>query len=481
MSEPRILLINPSVRPDHRARHIPVGLACIGTALRRAGYAPDVLDIDLPGLSDAEVRDALRRGAYDIVGFGAIVSAYKVIKQLAQEVRAAMPNALIVVGNTVATSIPDLLLRCVPEADLAVLGEADRTIVDIVEQWSGGKTWEDVPGIAFRREGTTLVTGKRPAVSRMTDIPFPDYSLFDFEGYVEKSRVTLPEPLPLPREEMRPVPINTARGCPYNCTFCFHAFKGTPYRTYPFNAVIDYFTTLRRQHRVNYLSFWDELTVASPRRTRELCDAVESAGFPFWWSVASRGDVFGRRDLDLLKRCKALGALSLSGALESASPEILRAMHKTRKPEQYVARFVEQMTTAQDAGLLRTTGLVFGYPQETRQTIKMTVDVCRRVGIYPSAGFLLPLPETPMYAYARDRGLIGDEESYLLRIGDRQDLHINLTKMSDSELIDTVFEELIALKDDLGIPLRDDEVVKTTHYRAKRERDGRSDEGRPPA
>jgi len=70
-----------------------------------------------------------------------------------------------------------------------------------------------------------------------------------------------------------------------------------------------------------------------------------------------------------------------------------------------------------------------------------------------------------MYDYAKSRGLITNEEEYLLRIGDRQDLHVNLTGMCDQELIDCVTEGLIRLKNDLKIPLRDDEVIKTTTYR----------------
>jgi len=445
-----------------------VGLACIATALNNAGYKPDILDIDLYRFTDDQINDFLAKHHYDIVGLGNIVSSYRITKKLCIQVKQAMPNALVVVGNTVATSIPELLLSRIPAVDIAVIGEGDRTIVDIVTKVSQKKPWQTVPGIAYRSDGMIVKTGKRKPIPRMEDIPFPDYMLFDFDQYLAISHLDLGEPLPFPREQMKAIPINTARGCPFRCTFCNHAFKDYKYRYYPFSMVIKYFKAYQQTYGVNYLKFWDELTLLTLERARELCNAIENEKITFYWSVNPRGNLFSRNDLDLLKRYKELGALMIGGALESGAPEILHAMHKHPRPKEYVKQFIEQADTVWEAGLVPQTSLVFGYPQETKETIRKTFEVCRQIRVYPSAGFVLPLPGTPIYQIARERGLIEDEEQYLLRIGDRQDLHLNMTQMSDNELVETVTEGLIKLKNELGIPLSDDQVIKTTFYRAAR-------------
>ncbi len=456
----RILLINPCLRPESPVKIIPVGLACIATALDKAGYKPDILDIDLYRYTDDEIDKILSKNKYDIIGLGNIVSSYKITKRLCQQVKRVLPESVLVVGNTVA-AVPNILLSCVPEVDIAVIGEGDRTIVDIADCLRTGKSLADLPGIAFRYKGNVIVTGKRKAIPNIEDVPFPDYSMFDFDKYLDVSYMLVAEPFPLPKAEMRVVPLNTARGCPFDCTFCTHAFKGDKYRYYPFQAVINRMNCLQKECKANYLAFWDELTLNTKKRAVELCNAIEKEGISFFWSVNPRGNLFQKKDLDLLRRCKDLGALTIGGALESGSQEILAAMNKHMKPEE----FVEQMNTAQRAGLSPLTSVVFGYPQETKETIRMTFDICRQAGVYPSAGFVLPLPGTPIYRMAQEKGLIRDEEEYLLRIGDRQDLHVNLTQMSDQELIDTVTAELIRLKNDLHIPLNDSDVIKTTTYR----------------
>jgi anaerobic magnesium-protoporphyrin IX monomethyl ester cyclase len=460
----RILLINICMRRDSKNKLLPVGLACIATSLARAGYKPDILDIDLHRFTDEEVTNYLSKNRYDIVGFGSIVSGYQIIKALARQVKEVMPETLVVVGNTVATSIPELLLTKVPQVDIAVIGEGDYTIIDIVKAKLEKKNWHDIPGIAFREGGKVIITSRRIAEADITKIPFPDYSLFEVEEYIKVSPTYLSEPHPIPVEQLRALPVNTARGCPYSCTFCTHAFKNDKYRFYPFSMIVEHIEFLQKKYGMNYANFWDELTFHTVARTEELCREIEKKGIKFYWYMQPRGNTFKKKDLALLKRCKELGATYIGGALESADAAILKAMNKKLKVEE----FIEQVDTAHQAGLSCITSLVFGYPQETPETIRHTFEVCKRCEIYPSIGFLLVLPGTPMYEYARARGFIPDEEEYLLEAGDRQDLHINLTQMSDELFINTIREEAIKLKNYLNIPLPDDEVFKTRIYRVTR-------------
>lgn len=458
-----VLLINMCLRYDSPLKLLPVGLACIATALRDAGFKPDILDIDLYRYSDKEVTNFLEKNKYDIIGLGNIVSAYRYTKKISSLVKQVQPDTTMVVGNTVA-SIPVKLLEWNPQIDIAVIGEGDRTIVDIVRAKKEKRPYGEVNGIAYRANREIHVTPKRNPIPKMEDIPFPDFSLFEIDKYVNESYKMVSEPHPIPREELKNLPFNTARGCPYNCTFCSHAFKDARYRYYPFKMVVEEFKRLQTEHGIKYLNFWDELTFVSKKRVVEFCEELEKEKLEVYWPIGPRGNLFTKKDLDLLKRCKDNGALTIGGALESADPDILKAMNKKIT----VSEFVEQMETARAAGLIPGTSLVFGYPQETKESIRKTLDVCKHLGMYPSVGFVLPLPNTPIYEYARQNGYIEDEEAYLLRIADRQDLHVNLTSLEDEELYETVKEGLVKLKNDLQIPLDDDKVIKTTIYKASR-------------
>ena len=177
-----------------------------------------------------------------------------------------------------------------------------------------------------------------------------------------------------------------------------------------------------------------------------------------------RGNLFQQAgDLDLLKRMRDSGCLDLGYSLESASEEILAAMKKNLSLDQ----FRKQKMLLDKAEIASSTSIVLGYPQETVETIAKTYQFCLDLGIYPSSGFLLPQPETPIYEWARREGLIKDEEEYLLRMGDRQDLRINLTQMTDEEFLGSVNYWLRRLNKEMALGLRDDELVKTMHYRSR--------------
>ena len=82
----------------------------------------DFLDIDINELNDDSVENFLENNRYDLVLTGSIVTHYKWMKWLTKIIRKYNKDAKIIVGNSVAGSIPELFLSH-SEADIAVMGE----------------------------------------------------------------------------------------------------------------------------------------------------------------------------------------------------------------------------------------------------------------------------------------------------------------------------------------------------------------------
>ena len=55
----KVLFINPSLRPESKRRQIPVGLAYIMTAVKKAGFDFDFVDMDINHLSMQDLEDNL--------------------------------------------------------------------------------------------------------------------------------------------------------------------------------------------------------------------------------------------------------------------------------------------------------------------------------------------------------------------------------------------------------------------------------------
>ena len=193
--------------------------------------------------------------------------------------------------------------------------------------------------------------------------------------------------------------------------------------------------TKHRSIRMQLHKFWDDLSFASLPQAERFADAIIESGLKFFWSAAVRVDLFGNpkhdfgRRLLVAEKFKEAGCLSLGFSLESANKEILEMMNK-KIEAQY---FLNQVEVLNQVGITSMISVVFGYPIETRDTINETFDMCKSAGIYPSMGYLLPLPSTGMYDYALKNGYITNEDKYLDLITERQDLCLNMTKMSDDE------------------------------------------------
>ena len=462
----RVLLINVSLRPESIEKLFPIGLGYVATAMKKAGYQFDLLDIDAHRFTDQEVEDYFSTNIYDVYCLGCIVTGYKIIKSMVALIRRINPQATIIVGNSVATSVHKILLTKT-EVDIAVLGEGDEVVVEVLDHMLHSKPLNDIKGIAFTQNNQIVETGYRCPIKNISDLPFIDHSIFDVGIYLEASKVSVSDAVPFPREQARAMPVNTARGCVAKCGFCYHVFNNVPFRFRTEQSIVEEIKQLHDKYALNFVFFWDELTLFSKKRVKDICRELIDSKLNIYWTGTCRGDLLNKEeDLELVKLMKDAGCIGISYSLESADADILKAMNKHMDVDQ----FSRQTELFHKGDMNVWTSLVLGYPQETPETIKKTFDCCIKNGIYPSSGYLLPQPGSEVYEYALKNKYITDEEDYLMRLGDRQDLRINLTSMSDDEFLDAVLDNLKRCNRELNIGLDEEHLIKTQHrYRSTRD------------
>ena len=460
----KVLLINISLRPESTVHLFPIGLGYIATAIDNAGYKLEILDIDKLRLSDTQFEEYIKTNDFDIIAMGCIVTGYKFVKNYCELIK-KYTDIPIIVGNSVASSIPEILVEKT-KADIGVIGEGDITIIELLEALRQNKPIKDVKGIFYKEGDKIIFTDKREIIQNIDNLPFINFDLFDIEFYIEKSKRSIPEPYPLEYEKLRGFPVNTARGCPFNCTFCYHVFRDEKYRRRSVENIVKEIKLVKEKYKVNFIFFWDELSISSKKRANQIAEKFIQEDLNIFWSGDCRAGLFkdNEEDLALAKKLKESGCLGLAYSLENADPDILEAMNKHITVE----GFIEQSKLLQKAGLSAWTSLVIGYPQETLKSIKKTFDVCNECNIYPSAGYLLPQPGTKMYEVAKEMGQIKDDEEYLLKMGDRQDFRINLTKLRQEEIEEQVKKSLKKISDNMKLNLGEKNLIKTQHYRQKK-------------
>jgi anaerobic magnesium-protoporphyrin IX monomethyl ester cyclase len=464
----KILFINPCLRLGSEHKLLPVGLASVMTYIDVHGFDFDLYDIDINDYGDEKVEDFIKNNQYDIIMYGSIVTHYKWIKWLSKIIKQYHPNTTTIVGNSVSGSIPEVFLKN-SSADIAIIGEAELTVLEIMQAiYNNNEIYDpsiikDISGLAYiNDDGIVVITEGRKGLKKLDDFPMIRWHYFDVERYILKgSQAALDTGT---KDEIRAMPIVTARGCVFRCTFCHFVFVDDPYRYRGPQAIVE---ELRRDidlYNINYFFFWDDLTFASLNQVERLMDAILDSGLKFHWTAAVRTDLFGNpkhtyeKRLRLAKKCKEAGCVGMGFSLESGNQEILTMMEKHVELDY----FVEQTEILAKAGIISQTSVVFGYPPETKETIRETFDMCSAANVYPSIGFLLPLPKTKMYDYAKEQGFIKNEDEFLDSITERQDICVNLTKLTDDEVMSTILKESKKLQKKLNLKLKG--AIKTGGY-----------------
>ena len=461
--ETKILFLNSCLRKGSYTKLLPMGICSVMTYMDKNGYKFDLLDNDINEYEDSYIEEYIKTNQYDFVMLGTLVTHYKWVKWFINMVKKHQPNTKIIVGNSVASSIPKLLLEKT-SADVSVIGEGEISAYETVEAYRLHTDLTHVQGISFKNEKGEIFQNQPRKVGNINDFPMPNWDFFEIERYLAIPPNTKDKG---ETKDVRSIPVITARGCAFECTFCYFVFWNDPYRNRAPKGILEEVKRNIEKYNANYINFWDDLSFASAKQVSKLCDEILEQGLKFKWSCAIRVDLFSRNHLSadealkVAEKMKRAGCFACGFSLESGNQKILEMMKKEIDAD----AFVDTVQTLKNANIICNSSVVFGYPIETKETIKETFDQCLKAGVYPSIGFLLPLPATGMYDFAKEKGFIKDEEEFLLSITERQDICMNMTELTNDEIMGEIKKGAKELNDMLELGLTEDTYIKTRGYK----------------
>lgn len=408
----------------------PFGSLAIIQSLRQMGSDVDFYHIDYFRYPLEQIGEYFSNNRYDVVGISAVVStAYAYTKKLAEVIRTVSPETTIILGGNLATSA-ELILRKT-EIDFCVVGDGEITIQNLVRILSKKPLdygeLRNTTGICFLDEkGKFNFTGfgTRPSADA---IEWPDYSILESIGalpyYISDIDGRFGRSVKTKSGDKRATVVMN-KGCVAHCTFCHRWEKG--YRSLPVEGIVNHIKFLKTEHNVRFIEVADENFGSDRKSTWDLVSKLGELGV-VWKCAGVRTNTVSRESL---LHWKKNGCVSVIYGVESGSQPILKVMEKNTTLEDNINAII----WTGEAGLETVIQLVIGMPGENDATIGENIDFLKKVFPYmllwrdrpPSEGistnFAQALPGTPLYEYARERGLIGntldDEESYLLKVSD---------------------------------------------------------------
>jgi len=145
--------------------------------------------------------------------------------RLAKDIKAINHNVPIIFVGPHCAHEPEFILHD-PNVDLMVIGEAELTIVELVEALKDKKDLDTVKGIAYKKDGQYIKTSGREKILDLNWLD-QDYETLNVRDYFNFD--CSHEYLPAFDSFM---PLVTSRGCPFTCIYCHDIFgKDIRYRS----------------------------------------------------------------------------------------------------------------------------------------------------------------------------------------------------------------------------------------------------------
>lgn len=287
----------------------PLGLEYLGAALIAKGHEVTIADLRFrPGAASW-----VQRTKPQMVGIGCLHTLeFDQVIETAREVRRTSPEAFILVGGHAAAAYSKAL-EC-DEIDAITVDDGEEIVPLVAEAAEKGGSLADVPGLRLKTGDGWVSTPSLPQRTSLDLVPLPARHLV--ERHRSGYHCLLFKPVWL---------IETARGCPHNCSFCsVWQLYDRSCRERNLEAVVEDFATCGDSIFVADDLFW-----YNPARSLELARTLKRRGiFKRWILVQTRTDLI-RRSAELMEAWRPLAKdFDIFLGLEAASDNGLDGLDK---------------------------------------------------------------------------------------------------------------------------------------------------------
>jgi anaerobic magnesium-protoporphyrin IX monomethyl ester cyclase len=375
----RVTLVYPYFHPHADSsifRFPPLGLGYIAACLKQNDISVEIVDCTF-----IKQEEALRRiiaSKPNIIGIQSMYSMKEKSLELAKLLKTHC--ALLVAGGALPTTEPESFLE---NFDLAVVGEGEQTMLEIVNQFKLDGDFSKIKGIVYREKDTDQIkrTPPRGLNRDLNTLANPSRELFDNKSYkkyyAEKFGYTT-------------TAIMSSRGCPFSCDFCSKPVFGNDFRARTGFNVVD---EIEEVISLGYNRIWfaDDCFTLDRERLIGICDEIIKRGLKIGWECLSRVDTLDAETVDKMKQA---GCLRMFFGIESGNDSILALMKKQITTKQVqIALFL-----CKDSGIKAGAFFIVGYPGENDKTVLETIRFASSLPLdYLSFTLPYPIPGTPLF------------------------------------------------------------------------------------
>lgn len=431
----RILLLNPphpSIGSRIPDEHLPpLGLLALGGPLLDAGHQVALLDAEFGPMPTLAIVAQVRAYAPHavLIGHSGSTSGHPSVAEVTRAIRAACPHIWIIYGGVFPTYHWREIMKEEPQIDLIVRGEAEETIVRLIQALERGESLVKIRGIVFRPGTITapvrpmLPPGLSPSPCHATS---PAPVIQNLDAYrigwelIDHARYSY-------WNNHCAVVVQFSRGCPHRCNYCGQRAFWIRWRHREPVKFAAELARLYREQGVKVINFADENPTASRPAWKAFLEALIAENVPLLLIGSTRADDIVR-DADILHLYKKAGMVRFLLGMESTNAGTLQKIRKDSRKE----TDREAIRLLRQHGIISMTAYVAGFEEETDRDYWQTL---RQIINYDpdqiQALYATPHRWTPYYRMEAGRRVIQTD----LRLWDYKHQVLATRKMSPWRII----------------------------------------------
>jgi anaerobic magnesium-protoporphyrin IX monomethyl ester cyclase len=349
-----ILLVFPGKfhAPDPQ---IPLALLYLAGSLREEGFSVRILDMRLQNYQDFKLGNPIFIGISCMSGL-----QIKYALEFARHARIKNPTCPLVWGGVHPTLLPEQTARS-DYVDIVIRGEGELIIKDLAYAIAANHPLDEIAGLTFTINGTIKSNPDGKTIN-LDDTPITlPYDLLEMDKY--------------PSFKSGRFHIQTSRGCPHRCGFCYNTnFNRNLWRGKSAKRVLNEIEYILNMFPdVKIIDPIDDNVFVDKERVEQICIGMLDRNLKVQWRANCRFDYMSTYSKEFLELLVQSGCVELDFGGESGSDRLQRFICKDVTAEQMLQSVKNLKLWA--PSIEPYVSWMSGLPGETDEDLKQTFNL----------------------------------------------------------------------------------------------------------